>query len=110
MESLVMHVVVKELQDLNVTYTIVEQDNGSKRLNLKFQDNKLEKDHFMRCYNQIRDKLSNHRQYDGWDLTCVGDPNGPIEDMHFLNEGSLFFDNEARTKYEFILHLQSFEG
>ena len=43
MESLVMHVVVKELQDLNVTYTIVEQDNGSKRLNLKFQDNKLEK-------------------------------------------------------------------
>ena len=105
MENLVMRVVEKELQKLNVNFTILNRKNGRIRLNLTKDENMIDIDLFMKCYDAIRDKVNRHPQYDGFEHTCQNVDGGVI----FLPDSNLFFNykNKANPNYEFILNLVS---
>jgi hypothetical protein len=44
----------------------------------------------MDSYRRIKEKLSSHPKYDGWDLGCQHIDGK----MQFLNEGSFFFNGD----------------
>jgi len=107
MEQLVMHILDKESNTLNLTYTQAKMRTNAIKINWKHNGQVLEEKHFLRCYNHIKRKVMNHSQYDGWDLTCQKLDNGGVK---VLNEGTLFFntvDPDHQVGYAFILYLES---
>ena len=104
MDKIVMRVVEKESESLNITFDIVETKFNSKRINFKFEGKALDLEHFLVCYRQIRDKLNKHPRYDGWDLSAKNNESGQLE---CLCDGSLFFNDKDTNGYEFILHMES---
>jgi hypothetical protein len=106
MEALVARIVEKESETLCLTFNITEVKKGRKQVNWRYNGEILDESRFMDSYQHIKEKLRNHSQYDGWDLTCGRTDDGAVK---VLNEGSLFFNwkNSKKEGYELILDLVS---
>lgn len=101
METLIMDIICKESEALNLTFTVTERGVGRKQVNWRYEDKILNGKQFMDSYQHIKEKLSSHPKYDGWDLGFDGK-------MQFLNEGSFFFNgDDLEEGYSLIIDLES---
>lgn len=103
--TIIMYVIEKESKALDLTTTITQKFKGRKQVNWRYNGEILDEKRFMDSYQHIKEKLSNHSQYDGWELACQT-VDGRVK---VLNEGSLFFNwkNPKKEGYELILDLMS---
>jgi hypothetical protein len=104
METLIMDIIYKESEALNLTFTVTERGVGRKQVNWRYEDKILNSEQFMDSYRHIKEKLSSHPKYDGWDLGCQHIDGK----MQFLNEGSFFFNgDDLEEGYSLIIDLVS---